>query len=110
MNDVPIPQAVADGRAQHDTSPAGRPPRHCRARAKVFCRYGFRPSRKGEGASTSRSPPVEGIWLMNVYVLVELMAGVMAGWGLLTAGASPAEAFGGAVAAAALTDYLLERP
>ncbi|MFD5670616.1 hypothetical protein ACFXDD_36625 [Streptomyces anthocyanicus] len=47
---------------------------------------------------------------MNVYVLVELMAGVMAGWGLLTAGASPAEAFGGAVAAAALTDYLLERP
>ncbi|MFJ6292696.1 hypothetical protein ACIQJX_04980 [Streptomyces griseoviridis] len=47
---------------------------------------------------------------MNVYVLVVLVVAVMAGWGLLTAGASPAEAFGGAVAAALLTDHLLERP
>ncbi|ATW46662.1 hypothetical protein CGZ69_00055 [Streptomyces peucetius subsp. caesius ATCC 27952] len=54
--------------------------------------------------------PAKGIWLVNVYVLVVLMVGVMAGWGLLTAGASPAEAFGGAAAAAALTDHLLERP
>ncbi|WP_326756866.1 hypothetical protein OH738_40160 [Streptomyces hirsutus] len=47
---------------------------------------------------------------MNVYVLVVLLAGAMVGWCLKAAGASPAEAFGGAVAVALLTDHLLERP
>ncbi|MEU5461114.1 hypothetical protein ACH4KU_25025 [Streptomyces althioticus] len=47
---------------------------------------------------------------MNVYALVVLLVAIMAGWGLLTAGASPAEAFGGAVAVALLIDHLLERP
>ncbi|MER6038312.1 hypothetical protein ABT133_31120 [Streptomyces sp. NPDC001835] len=47
---------------------------------------------------------------MNVYVLVVLMVGMMVGWGLRAAGASPAEAFGGAVAAVLLADHLLERP
>jgi hypothetical protein len=85
------------------------PPPPERNARKIFCRYGFRPSRKGEGEATGRSPPGEGIWLVNVYVLVVLMVGIMAGWGLLSAGASPAEAFGGEVAAAVLTDHLLER-
>lgn len=47
---------------------------------------------------------------MNVYVLVVLLVGVITGWGLWAAGASPAEAFGGAVAATLLADHLLERP
>ncbi|MDN3271498.1 hypothetical protein [Streptomyces sp. MA15] len=47
---------------------------------------------------------------MNVYVLVVLLAGAMVGCCLKVAGASPGEAFGGAVAAALLIDHLLERP
>ncbi|WP_327238846.1 MULTISPECIES: hypothetical protein [unclassified Streptomyces] len=47
---------------------------------------------------------------MDVYALVVLMVGAMAGWCLRAAGASPAEVFGGAVAAALLADHLLERP
>jgi hypothetical protein len=52
----------------------------------------------------------EGNELVNVYALVVLLVAVMAGWVLLTVGASPAEAFGAGVAAALLTDHLLERP
>ncbi|GAA2639305.1 hypothetical protein GCM10010425_49150 [Streptomyces spororaveus] len=47
---------------------------------------------------------------MNVYVLVVLLVGAVTGGGLWAAGASPAEVFGGAVAAALLADHLLERP
>ncbi|MEV0027133.1 hypothetical protein AB0H45_34060 [Streptomyces atroolivaceus] len=46
---------------------------------------------------------------MNVYVMVALVVGMMAGWYLRAAGATPAEAFGGAVAATLLADHLLER-
>ncbi|MET9438801.1 hypothetical protein [Streptomyces sp. NPDC006551] len=47
---------------------------------------------------------------MNVYALVVLVVGALAGWCLHGVGASPAEAFGGAVAAVLLADHLLERP
>ncbi|MER6434321.1 hypothetical protein ABT272_42700 [Streptomyces sp900105245] len=47
---------------------------------------------------------------MNVYVLVVLVVGMMVEWCLGAAGASPAEPFGGAVAAMLLADHLLERP
>ncbi|MFD6334234.1 hypothetical protein ACFWGI_32265 [Streptomyces niveus] len=47
---------------------------------------------------------------MNVYVLVVLVVGGVTGYALWAAGASPAETFGSAVAAALLADHLLERP
>lgn len=47
---------------------------------------------------------------MNVYVLVAMVVGGLAGCALWVAGASPTEVFGGAVAATLLTDHLLERP
>ncbi|MEU2556427.1 hypothetical protein ACF09I_32610 [Streptomyces sp. NPDC014940] len=47
---------------------------------------------------------------MKVHVLVVLVVGMMVGWFLRAAGASPAEAFGGAAAAVLLADHLLERP
>ncbi|MFI8515653.1 hypothetical protein ACIGHB_31455 [Streptomyces sp. NPDC085460] len=47
---------------------------------------------------------------MNVYVLVAMVVGGIAGCALWAAGASPAEVFGGALAATLLTDHLLERP
>lgn len=91
----------------HTTEPLAR---RCAARGRSFAGRGDgRPGRVREGAS-GPLPPDEGIWLVDVYALVVLMVGAMAGWCLRAAGASPAEVFGGAVAAALLADHLLERP